>query len=466
MTRHRARKCGFIFFAILIAAGSLLVFPGHADAQISYCGPVSYDYTRHLKWDMDYTDKTGKRDVRIKEEKIIMSGEWYICLGGMEIGNTGMFDGEAMQEDLAFSRIETWLDQRIHSDGVAGRRENNSSSPEGRQSGMRGSMILDCPEGQKVPGKPCAYTLNLFAGLSYVYTTDQETFHPPEKFTASLPQIFNRHLVLEDQPLQDTWSVSGQIRRDIKVEEHSDDCEMVLRQPHIDACSYEEWEDVRWSLDRKGSPCDARITRFSGDVTINGRAAGKGTINLANGDVIQTGRQSRLEVKLGDGSVMRLGSKTKLDIEPCRVVGPEITSRVRWRIWGGKAYAIINELVGKETNFEIRTGTAVVGVRGELPKPEMNLMAFLSGLLPTAGDAEAADLPEDFSTLGSRVASTVFSVETIPEEKVVVEVFKGSVMVRDTTGSRRILVKAGQSVESWEDGSPFEDVVITNAPES
>jgi hypothetical protein len=96
----------------------------------------------------------------------------------------------------------------------------------------------------------------------------------------------------------------------------------------------------------------------------------------------------------------------------------------------------------------------------------MNLMAFLSGLLPTAGDAEAADLPEDFSTLGSRVASTVFSVETIPEEKVVVEVFKGSVMVRDTTGSRRILVKAGQSVESWEDGSPFEDVVITNAPES
>ena len=330
---------------------------------------------------------------------------------------------------------------------------------------MRGTLILDCPEGHKVPGKSCSYTLNLFVGMGYVYTSDQETFHPPETFTISVPQAFNRHLLLEDRPLKDTWSVEGEIRRDIKVEEHSDDCEGILGRPNIDSCSFEEWEDVRWSFDRKGSPCDSRITRFKGDVTINGRPASEGTINLAKGDVIQTGQKSNIRVRLGDNSRIDVGSNTRLEVDPCNVFSAEGTERVRWRILGGKAYAIVNKLVGKEVNFEVRTGTGGGGVRGELPASELNIMAFLTGLLPKTKTAEAATLPEDFPSLGTRVANTVFSVETIPEEKVVVEVFKGSVMIRSATGGRRILVTADQSVESWKDGSPFEDVIITNAPE-
>ncbi len=144
----------------------------------------------------------------------------------------------------------------------------------------------------------------------------------------------------------------------------------------------------------------------------------------------------------------------------------EGTKGVRMRILGGKAYAIVNKLVGNEINFEVRTRhqwRLVFAVR--LPMSELNIMAFLTGLLPTAKAAEAATLPEDFPSLGTRVANTVFSVETIPEEKVVVEVFKGSVMIRSATGGRRFLVTADQSVESWKDGSPFEDVIITNAPE-
>ena len=240
---------------------------------------------------------------------------------------------------------------------------------------------------------------------------------------------------------------------------------MILRGPHIDSCSFEEWEHVQWSLDRKGSPCDSKITHFKGEVTINGRPASEGTIQLAKGDVIQTGKQSRLKIQLGDGSMIMLGSRNRLEIDPCGLFSAKGTKGVGMRIWGGKAYAIVNKLVGNEINFEVRTGTSWAGVRGALPMSESNIMAFLTGLLPTAKAAEAATLPEDFPTLGTRVANTVFSVETIPEEKVVVEVFKGSVMIRSATGGRRLLVTAGQSVESWEDGSPFEDVIITNAPE-
>ena len=178
MNFRSPKSCGLACLAISIAVGSFLFSPGQAGAQISYCGPVSYEYTRHLKWNMDYTSKQGKRHIQDKEEKTVMSGEWYVCLGGMMIANTGIFDGEAMQQDVTFTATDDWLDQRTGDGGTAGQRHNNSSSPDGQQSSMRGSLILDCPEGHKVPGQRCVYTLNLFVGLSYVFTTNQETFHP------------------------------------------------------------------------------------------------------------------------------------------------------------------------------------------------------------------------------------------------------------------------------------------------
>lgn len=457
------------FVGCIINAGILLIITIPCHADISYCGPVSYKYTRHLKWQMDYTDKQGNNHKQVKEEKKIFDSEWYICLGGNMTGNTGVFDGEKMQADFSFTATEDWLDQITHSSGRAGRKENNQSLPEGQQGGMRGTLSLDCPEGYKVPGKKCAYDLNLFFSTAYVYQTNQETFtsgdQPPEVFTLPVTQLFARQITLEERPLVDAWSVEGDLIRDIKAEENADDCESILRRPHVKSCSYEEKETVNWSLDRKGSDCGGRITRVKGDVTINGRSVSQGNISLAKGDVIQTGKHSRLEIKLNDHSVIRLGSNNKLEIDPCFLFSPEGTKGLGLRLYGGKLRAIVQEIVGAKYDFRIQTGTAVAGVRGEIPKTHMEVRGLLADLLSGVKPVMAATLPEDIPTLGTRVADLIFSVETIPEEKVTVEVFKGHVLIKDNRGSRQLLVKQGDTVSSWADGGPFEDVTITNAPD-
>ena len=53
---------------------------------------------------MDHTDKQGHRHVQDKEEKKVMSSEFYVCLGGTMSGNTGIFDGEAMHKRLRSQR--------------------------------------------------------------------------------------------------------------------------------------------------------------------------------------------------------------------------------------------------------------------------------------------------------------------------------------------------------------------------
>ena len=59
-----------------IAATSLLLFltavAGHA--RSSYCGPVSYNYTRHLQWQMEDTDKQGRNKKQVKEERMVLDG--------------------------------------------------------------------------------------------------------------------------------------------------------------------------------------------------------------------------------------------------------------------------------------------------------------------------------------------------------------------------------------------------------
>lgn len=106
-----------------------------------------------------------------------------------------------------------------------------------------------------------------------------------------------------------------------------------------------------------------------------------------------------------------------------------------------------------------------MGVRGEAPKSHLDAIAVLRNLLLGPKEVMPATLPEDFPALGARVADVIFSVETYPDEKVVVEVFKGSVLIKDNKSSRQLLVKEDQTVSSWGDGGAFEDVVITNAPD-
>ena len=124
-----------------------------------------------------------------------------------------------------------------------------------------------------------------------------------------------------------------------------------------------------WSVTKTVEAADsiAKVTRIKGQVRVKvGHEGTYQSVNkgdsLVEGSVIKTSRKSRIEIRLADNSVIRLGSKSTLALQ--RSLMTADTKKVSARLWGGKAYAVVNKLVGKESSFKIRTGTAVAGVRG------------------------------------------------------------------------------------------------------
>lgn len=105
------------------------------------------------------------------------------------------------------------------------------------------------------------------------------------------------------------------------------------------------------------------------DITSPGKTAAPATVGTAVsvGDIIRTKSASKLEILLNDGSKLRIARKTRLEIEEY-MAGKEST-KGRFNLFRGKVMSIIKKtgkLFGKdsENNFEVRTKTAVIGVRG------------------------------------------------------------------------------------------------------
>jgi hypothetical protein len=82
---------------------------------------------------------------------------------------------------------------------------------------------------------------------------------------------------------------------------------------------------------------------------------------LERGDVIVTGDQSKVRIVLADDSVLAVGPKSRLIIESLALDG-ERAGRLQ-ALAGSFKIAIAKWLSGP-TDYEIRTPTAVVGVRG------------------------------------------------------------------------------------------------------
>jgi hypothetical protein len=82
------------------------------------------------------------------------------------------------------------------------------------------------------------------------------------------------------------------------------------------------------------------------------------------GDVLSTGARTRLEVKLGDGSYIRLGPASRA-LLAVAVFGKGPSDRkVSARLTVGNAWAKVAHAVGGDARFEIETENAVAGVRG------------------------------------------------------------------------------------------------------
>ncbi|MBI5498279.1 MAG: FecR domain-containing protein [Deltaproteobacteria bacterium] len=82
---------------------------------------------------------------------------------------------------------------------------------------------------------------------------------------------------------------------------------------------------------------------------------------VREGEFVKTGPDSRTEIKFADGSVMRLGSGTTMQLGQARPNRPGLPQEVT--LSSGLVWARISKLAGGE-KFAVRTHNAVAGVRG------------------------------------------------------------------------------------------------------
>jgi hypothetical protein len=99
--------------------------------------------------------------------------------------------------------------------------------------------------------------------------------------------------------------------------------------------------------------CAGTITFVAGDVTVNGKPARRPTtiegrptfeyVDVAAGDVVETGAKSRVEIKLSDKSLLRIGPKSKIQLnkEACNVRGHSVSMKlIIGNIWAHLAHAV------------------------------------------------------------------------------------------------------------------------------
>jgi hypothetical protein len=109
------------------------------------------------------------------------------------------------------------------------------------------------------------------------------------------------------------------------------------------------------------------VTFVAGEAT---RSAGGKTEKLAvgslvyAGDLLQTQRRTRLEVKLSDQSVLRLGPVSRATVEQATFGASVEDRKVSAKLVVGKVWANVAKAVGGDARFEVQTENAVAGVRG------------------------------------------------------------------------------------------------------
>lgn len=84
------------------------------------------------------------------------------------------------------------------------------------------------------------------------------------------------------------------------------------------------------------------------------------------GDKVKTGAKSEAELILDDGSMLRIEEKTLIEIVDSKIEGEGEGAKKNFflNLFSGKVLNNLKKLAHKESNYNITTRTAVVGVRG------------------------------------------------------------------------------------------------------
>lgn len=126
------------------------------------------------------------------------------------------------------------------------------------------------------------------------------------------------------------------------------------------------------------------------------------------GDVVETRRRTRLELRLTDASVLRLGPVSRVELDAAAFGASPDDRKVSAKLRVGNVWANVTKALGGEARFEVRTENAVAGVRGttfrvDASKDKSVVVRVYSGTVavaagpiprPAHGGADAGGKPE------------------------------------------------------------------------
>jgi hypothetical protein len=141
-----------------------------------------------------------------------------------------------------------------------------------------------------------------------------------------------------------------------------------------------------------------KVTFVKGDDTVgvDGTfARAKRGQGLAAGKPVKTGEGARAELTFPDGSIVRVGPSATLKIEGAAFDGKSKEVKVEATLVGGQAWAKVATLVGKDSQFNLKTNNAVAGVRGtvfrvNVDRDEATVVKVYNGAVAVAAPLIAA----------------------------------------------------------------------------
>ena len=125
------------------------------------------------------------------------------------------------------------------------------------------------------------------------------------------------------------------------------------------------------SPDSRAKTSAAKASYVKGTVEVGAKADGpwkklKKNRKVKAGQYVRTGAGSRAELKFPDGSVIRIGEESTLEVQEAGFDGKSKSVNVKANLLGGKAWSKVSKLAGDDARFEVQSDNAVAGVRGTI----------------------------------------------------------------------------------------------------
>jgi len=209
-----------------------------------------------------------------------------------------------------------------------------------------------------------------------------------------------------------------------------------------------------WTAKKVPCGCKASITAVKGEVTLNGLPVKANTEFNLSGAVVETVGRSKVIIETPDGLLLHIGPKTKMDLSGlCREIKEEKGKPFNIKVFNGSFYLILQRLFPGPIRVE---HTGWIGVRGGLERMEKILWAssdLLGSLLAKEGmaaqdDPASLDLKPTEDSL--KKASVALYYEFNPEQSyLLIEVMKGKVKIRETSGQERRLQGGERFYKKW-----------------